>query len=75
MLDQRRGRAIVETCPPEVLVRQGKSGGMNNVEGETQAGRQAHESAGILRDFGLIERQVDRDLSSSSKRAVWKGGV
>lgn len=74
VVDQGRRGAIIEAGAAEMPVAQRERGWTDDVQYEAEAGGQPNQGAGVLRDFGLVEREVDRDFPSSSRPWRGKGG-
>ena len=65
---------IVHAGPPKGLVRERKAAWLDDIGGHVQAGRQAQQSAGILRNVGLVEGQADHGLASMRISRLLRSG-
>ena len=59
VLDQIGARQIIHSGAFEVLVGEDEAGGMDDMDRHAEAGAEAHDRAGVLRDVRLEKGAVD----------------
>ena len=68
MAGERRHFEIVHAGAPQSAVREVEAGRLDDVDGQSQAGRHAQDRAGVAGDVGLVERDAERGRPGHAAR-------
>lgn len=59
MLHEVRRLDIIEAALPQGLQREREPRGMDDVDADAEAGAEPQSGAGVLREIGLVEHELD----------------
>lgn len=67
---KRRHFEVVHAGAPEVAVGEVEAGGLDDVDGDAEAGGQAQDGAGVAGDVGLVERDAEGRQGANRMRVA-----
>jgi hypothetical protein len=75
MPGKRRHFEIVHAGTPEIAVGEVEAGGLDDVDGDAEAGGHAQDGAGVAGDVGLVERDAEGSQGAHQDRRCTKATV